>query len=59
MYSFKVAATPQDIVTRIADALPVKWSGFLKILKLNRELDRLGIYEFIQTLENKDAKDRD
>ncbi|KAF5808198.1 hypothetical protein HanXRQr2_Chr04g0142681 [Helianthus annuus] len=33
MFSFKVVATPQEMVARFADALPMKWSGFMKILK--------------------------
>ncbi|MFS7997401.1 hypothetical protein Hanom_Chr12g01141361 [Helianthus anomalus] len=57
MYSFKVVTTPQEMVARFANAMPAKWSGYLEILKENRELDILGFYEFIQKLENKDAEE--
>ncbi|KAJ0843853.1 hypothetical protein HanRHA438_Chr15g0695971 [Helianthus annuus] len=57
MYSYNVTATQQELVARLADALPPKWSPFIELLKHTGVLDTATIYEFVQKLENKDEEE--
>ncbi|KAJ0839535.1 putative transcription factor interactor and regulator CCHC(Zn) family [Helianthus annuus] len=57
MGNFKVAVTPEEIVTKFADAFPAQWSGFLEILKYNGTLATTNIHDFIQLLENKNQEE--
>ncbi|KAJ0887610.1 hypothetical protein HanRHA438_Chr09g0392871 [Helianthus annuus] len=57
MGNFGVVVTPEEVVTKFADALPVQWNGFLEILKYNGTLATTNIHDFIQLLENKDQEE--
>ncbi|KAM0055002.1 hypothetical protein Hdeb2414_s0006g00201071 [Helianthus debilis subsp. tardiflorus] len=55
--NFGVVVTPEEVVTKFADALPVQWNGFLEILKYNGMLATTNINDFFQLLENKDQEE--
>ncbi|KAF5771650.1 putative transcription factor interactor and regulator CCHC(Zn) family [Helianthus annuus] len=57
MGNFGVVITPEEVVTKFADALAVQWNGFLEILKYNGTLATTNINDFIQLLENKDQEE--
>ncbi|KAJ0619719.1 hypothetical protein HanHA89_Chr02g0074431 [Helianthus annuus] len=57
MCAYGVAATQQDMVNRIADALPPKWSSFIELLKHTKTLESVNIYEFIQKMEHKNDEE--
>ncbi|KAJ0836938.1 hypothetical protein HanRHA438_Chr16g0772581 [Helianthus annuus] len=57
MGNFKVAVTPEEVVTKFADALPAQWNGFLEILKYNGTLAITNIHDFIPLLENKNQEE--
>ncbi|KAJ0462891.1 hypothetical protein HanHA300_Chr14g0509071 [Helianthus annuus] len=57
MGNFRVAVTPEEVVTESADALPALWNGFLEILKYNCTLATTNIHDFIQLLENKNQEE--
>ncbi|MFS7965543.1 hypothetical protein Hanom_Chr09g00763501 [Helianthus anomalus] len=46
--NYGVSLTPQDVVTKFADALPLQWNGFLKILKYYGTLAMTNNHGFIQ-----------
>ncbi|MFS7981578.1 hypothetical protein Hanom_Chr10g00952631 [Helianthus anomalus] len=55
--TFVVALTPEGVVSKFADALPLQWNQFLEILKYNGTLATTNIYDFIQLLENKNQEE--
>ncbi|KAJ0753471.1 putative transcription factor interactor and regulator CCHC(Zn) family [Helianthus annuus] len=57
MGNFGVVTTPEEVVTKFSDALPVQWNGFLEILKYNGTLATTNIHDFIQLLENKNQEE--